>query len=392
MTFQSKKIYNVDNVTKIYGDRYILSDISFDVKEGEIFGIIGSSGSGKTTLLNLLIGFISPEKGEIKYNLLNKESQLDLINKKQNHLKEICGFAAQNPSFYPNLKVIENLLYFGSLYSLKKQYVKERAEELLRLVGLEQSKHMLSGRLSGGMQRRLDIACSLIHNPKILLLDEPTADLDKVMSSNIWNLLRVINRQGTTIVIASHHITDLEDLCTRVAILRDGTFVTVGNPETIKSKNKIAGKIQIKSMPGNYDKISKNIKRIKGVNKINVDESGITIFTKEPGKIVKEAVNVLEEKGEKVVNIEFVKPRLEEVFVKINSDKLVGKKVSEKENKVKKARKRRIKKKRSRQRTPKKVEEKKIEKVVPINVQESPKEDVLEEIKKEVKKEKDEDL
>ena len=259
-------IYKTEHFSKIFGDRYILNDINLKINQGEIFGIIGTSGSGKSTLLHSLVGFLKSDKGDIKFrnvNMLNTKDAESFrsIYKHQKELKRLYGFAAQTPSFYPNLSVLENLCYFGTLYNLSKEAIRSNIEYLLNLVGLTQSQHVLAKELSGGMQRRLDIACSLIHDPKILLLDEPTADLDPVLSSKIWNLLRIINQRGTTIILASHHIIELDRLCDRVAIIKDGMIRAIGKPEEIKSKKLPRESVHIRSSPGDYKRIISKLKR-----------------------------------------------------------------------------------------------------------------------------------
>jgi len=236
-----KELYKIEGISKVFGNNYIFNNVSFSINEGEVFGIIGGSGSGKTTLLNLLVGFLKPDKGEIKYrdvHMLDRNDNLfNSVSKKQSHLKKIYGFASQTPSFYPNLTVLENMLYFGSLYNLSKDNAKSNAEQLLDLMSLTQAQNTISKRLSGGMQRRLDIACSMIHDPEILILDEPTADLDPVLTSKIWELLKVINKQGTTIIVASHELSYIEHLCDRVAIIRDGEIAAIGKPSDLKKRN-----------------------------------------------------------------------------------------------------------------------------------------------------------
>lgn len=235
-----RELYKVEGISKVFGNNYIFNNVSFTINQREVFGIIGGSGSGKTTLLNLLVGFLKPDKGEIKYRndqLLDKNNDLfNSVSKKQKHLKKIYGFASQNPSFYPNLTVLENLLYFGSLYNLSKENAKSNANQLLELMSLTHAQNTISKKLSGGMQRRLDIACSMIHDPEILILDEPTADLDPLLMSRIWELLKIINKRGTTIIVASHELPYIEKLCTRVAIIKDGEIAAIGKPSELKSR------------------------------------------------------------------------------------------------------------------------------------------------------------
>ena len=350
-------LYKVENITKVFGNHYVFNDVSFKIKKGEIFGIIGSSGSGKTTLLNLLIGFVKPEKGEVKYRDLqiispDNPKAFRSVHKNKKSFKRVYGFASQLPSFYPNLTVIENLHYFGSLYGLSKEHISSNAESLLELVGLTQSQHILARKLSGGMQRRLDIACSLVHEPKILFLDEPTSDLDPVLSNKIWNLLRIVNQRGTTIIMASHHIMDLEHLCSRVAIIKEGCIAALGKPNEIKTKNSVTESILLESQPGNYKKIINELKKLKPKSIYNHDVKNkvLTIYTSKPGEVVHDLIDVVSQLKEDVINIEFIKPTLDEVFVKLNK----GDTIQEKSKVKKKKRKKRDNKKKTKKKHKKK--------------------------------------
>jgi ABC-2 type transport system ATP-binding protein len=328
---QKKKsaIYKVEGISKVFGDRYVLNDISFDIFAGEIFGIIGTSGSGKSTMLNSLVGFLKVDKGDIIFrnsNLLNVDDAKSFrsIYKHQKELKRIYGFASQNPSFYPNLSVGENLRYFGTLYNLPKESIESNIKYLLNLVGLTQSEHVIAKKLSGGMQRRLDIACSLIHDPKILFLDEPTADLDPVMGNKIWNLLRIINQRGTTIILASHHIVEIEELCNRVAIIKDGKIRALGAPEQIKSKNLPKEMIYMRSSPGMYKKIITLIKQACPgiIVKAEMKNKQLEISANKEGCIVPALLTAAKNINESILNIESVKPKLDQAFILISSESM----------------------------------------------------------------------
>ena len=345
MVEEVTEIYEVDGISKVFGNRYILNDVSFNILKGEIFGIIGTSGSGKSTLLNSLVGFIKIDKGEIRFRnpgLLDiKEAGVARsIYKHQKELKEIYGFAAQSPSFYPNLTVRENLRYFGNLYNLSKEAIESNTNYLLGLVNLTQSQHVISHKLSGGMKRRLDIACSLIHDPKILFLDEPTADLDPVLAGKIWNLLKIINQRGTTIVLATHHIAELESVCSRVAIIKDGTILALGKPEEIKSKNLPSARLLIKSSPGDYDKITsalkKNLKSM--IKQVEIKNDALIIHKKNDQQIMNEVLSIFQWNGEKIVYVETIRPGLDEAFVIMNKDMLEEEGKKKKPNRTKKKR------------------------------------------------------
>lgn len=218
-------------LTKKFGDNLVLDDIDLDFPFGEITGVIGTSGSGKTTMLNLLVGFIKPSSGKILFQSRD-------IFKDMKNIQTIFGFGTQSFSFYDDLTVDENLKYFGKLYHLNKDFVNKRMDELLDLVELTYARKTLAGRLSSGMGRRLDIACALIHSPKILILDEPTQDLDVLLRRDLIKTIKKIKKSGTTVIITSHLLDEMDDLCDKIAILNNHTIVEFGTPAQIKKKYK----------------------------------------------------------------------------------------------------------------------------------------------------------
>ena len=221
------------NIKKSFGKRVILDGVNLEIDEGEIFGIIGMSGSGKSTILNTLIGYHEPEQGDILFYSYKDKKYKSAI-KNIIELRKTFGFAAQNPSFYPRLTVEENLLHFGALYKIPKKVIKENAKHLLELAELYEERKQLAQTLSGGMEKRLSVACSLIHNPKVLILDEPTADLDPIRRKETWELIKEFHKKGTTIIIASHFLAELEPVCTKIAILHDHKISAVGTPAELK--------------------------------------------------------------------------------------------------------------------------------------------------------------
>jgi ABC-2 type transport system ATP-binding protein len=221
------------NVKKRFGKRVILDGINLEIDEGEIFGIIGMSGSGKSTILNILIGYYEPEEGDILFYSYKDKKYKSAI-KDIIELRKTFGFAAQDPSFYPKLTVEENLLHFGALYKLSKKTRRENAKHLLEMAELSDAKRQLAQSLSGGMEKRLSVACSLIHSPKVLILDEPTADLDPIRRRETWQLIKEFHKKGTTIIIASHFLSELEPVCTKIAILHDHKIAAVGTLSQLK--------------------------------------------------------------------------------------------------------------------------------------------------------------
>jgi ABC-2 type transport system ATP-binding protein len=321
----NEPIYKIQDLRKVFGVHVVLDKINLELMSGEILGIIGSSGSGKTTLLNTVIGFLRPERGDIKFRMSRgihegEESVYESVYKNEVQVKRIYGFASQTPSFYEKLTVRENLEYFGSLYNLSKEAISVNAETLLRLMNLKNSEGMLAKNLSGGMERRLDIACAMMHDPDVLILDEPTADLDPVLRGHIWELVKKINRKGTSILLASHHLTELENLCTRIAILKDGLVLAVGQPEALKDKFSEHQEIHIESFPGNYDKLMKAFLEEYGhryITRVVNKGAELVIYTTKPEKILHELLHKTEDLKENVIGIRVSKATLDEIFISL---------------------------------------------------------------------------
>ncbi|MGV8141938.1 MAG: ATP-binding cassette domain-containing protein, partial [Candidatus Woesearchaeota archaeon] len=288
-------------------------------------GLIGASGSGKTTLLHIMIGFIRPEAGEITFrseHLLesNEPKGFKSVFKNTEELKRMIGMAAQTPSFYTTLTVKENLQYFGSLYGLSNDVMKSNITTLINLMDLQGSEDKLSKNLSGGMQRRLDMACALIHDPKILMLDEPTADLDPLLRNHIWRLVRKINKRGTTIILASHHLSELESLCTRIAILKEGKMLAIGTPNEIKQRFSQNEEIHLETFPGNYEEISKikSTEVSKHIAKIEDKGTNLVIYTSKPEMVLNALMKRLEDLKETIVDLKVTRPSLDEIFINIS--------------------------------------------------------------------------
>ena len=220
-------------VGKRYNKESVLKGVNLTIEPGEIVGIIGQSGSGKTTILNLIAGFIEPSEGNVVFVSKINNQEKDLY-KNLSHIKKHIGFTPQHNSFYHKLTVMENLFHFGKLYKINKKDLAENIRALLEVTRLKNHRHKKAEQLSGGMQKRLDIACSLVHKPKLLILDEPTGDLDPVLRRETLEFLKDVNKQGVTIVIASHQLDSVEKLCDKVAIIHQGHVHSQGAMQEIR--------------------------------------------------------------------------------------------------------------------------------------------------------------
>lgn len=320
-------LLKIKNLNKTYGRRTILKNINLDLMHGEILGVIGSSGSGKTTLLNAIIGFVNPDSGDIFFRMKSPLGPTHVLYAKLKDdakaIKNLYGFASQLPSFYEKLTVKENLEYFGKLYNLNDETIEANSETLMKLMNLENSSNVLGKNLSGGMERRLDIACAMMHNPKILILDEPTADLDPVMRNNIWNLIEKINRKGTTVILSSHHLNELETLCTRIAILKEGKMLGVASAQELKETFYKDEAVKIQTYPGKYHALGEYLMNLfpHQIKKFSVSENELLLACPKPQEVLNELMKAIKRKNERIIEIKIVHPTLDYIFMNISDAK-----------------------------------------------------------------------
>jgi len=303
-------LIELKDITKSYRKNLVLDNISLKISKGSVFGLIGRSGCGKTTLLNIMIGFIKPNKGNVFFN--NKNILKDMSN-----VEQLFGFAAQDLSFYDTLTVKENLEYFGRLYYLNKADIDKKVNELIKLVELDTSRNKLANELSSGMKRRLDIACSLIHNPKVLLLDEPTQDLDPLLRREIINLIHKINENGTTVIITTHLLGEIDHLCDQIAILNNGKVAKINSPAELSDdiiRNKM---ITIETASRKYSSISEKIKRLSFVDHIIEAENRLIIHTPQPQKTLDRVIKIVKSSKDQLSFVQLSKPSLDDVFESI---------------------------------------------------------------------------
>jgi ABC-2 type transport system ATP-binding protein len=221
----------VSELAKVIHEKIIVDRISFTVEEGEMFGLLGANGSGKTTTFNMLSGLLSPSTGTM--TILGKGI------KELRKSRPGIGFVTQDDSFYETLTVRENLEYFSSQYGVPKADARGRIKKLLSQMRLVEKSGVLASKLSGGMKKRLNIACSLVHDPAVVFMDEPTVGQDPVVRREVWSVIEELHRLKKTIIITSHYMEEIERLCDRVAIMFAGRIVDIGTPAELKAKYKL---------------------------------------------------------------------------------------------------------------------------------------------------------
>ena len=232
---------HIENLVKRYGDLIALNHLSLDIHEGEIFGLLGPNGSGKTTAINCLLSLLKYDKGIIE--VFGQPMAPDNYQAKQQ-----IGIVLQNVAVFDELTVYENIDYFCGLYVSDKKKRKELVDDAVRFVGLEEYCKMYPKKLSGGLLRRLNIACGIAHKPRLIIMDEPTVAVDPQSRNKILEGIQKLNAQGSTIIYTSHYMEEVEQICTRIAIMDHGRVIASGTSEELKKMIKTGETITVEAI------------------------------------------------------------------------------------------------------------------------------------------------
>ena len=232
---------HIENLVKRYGDLVALNHLSLDIHEGEIFGLLGPNGSGKTTAINCLLSLLKYDKGIIE--VFGQPMAPDNYQAKQQ-----IGIVPQNVAVFDELTVYENIDYFCGLYVSDKKKRKELVDDAVRFVGLEDYCKMYPKKLSGGLLRRLNIACGIAHKPRLIIMDEPTVAVDPQSRNKILEGIQKLNAQGSTIIYTSHYMEEVEQICTRIAIMDHGRVIASGTSEELKKMIKTGETITVEAI------------------------------------------------------------------------------------------------------------------------------------------------
>ena len=232
---------HIENLVKRYGDLVALNHLNLDIHEGEIFGLLGPNGSGKTTAINCLLSLLKYDKGTIE--IFGQPMTPDNYQAKQQ-----IGIVLQNVAVFDELTVYENIDYFCGLYVSDKKKRKKLVDDAIRFVGLEDYCKMYPKKLSGGLLRRLNIACGIAHKPRLIIMDEPTVAVDPQSRNKILEGIQKLNVQGSTIIYTSHYMEEIEQICTRIAIMDHGRVIASGTSEELKKMIKTCETITVEAI------------------------------------------------------------------------------------------------------------------------------------------------
>jgi ABC-2 type transport system ATP-binding protein len=295
----------VQDLTRSFGDLVAVDRISFAIEDGETFGLLGPNGAGKTTTISMLSTILEPTSGHAEVNGLD-------ITKAQDGVRKSIGIVFQDQSLDEELTAYENMDFHARLYRLEKSIRHEKIVGLLSLVGLEERKDDLVKTYSGGMRRRLEIARGLLHEPKVLFLDEPTLGLDPQTRNHLWEYIDRLNREkGITVILTTHYMEEADRLCRRVAIIDHGKIVAMDTPGRLKEQ--IGGEVITVRSP-DPDGICRVIKA-PWVGRIEKHENSVTIGVQNAEEHITEVVTTLTAHKIPIQSISLRKPTLEDVFL-----------------------------------------------------------------------------
>lgn len=308
-------IVKMEQVTKSFGDVVAVDKMSLNIEEGEIFGLLGPNGAGKSTAINMITGLLSIDKGSISV----KGSD---VKKAKMTTKAQIGIVPQDIAIYEDLTSLENVRFFASLYGLRGKELEAAAVEALEFTGLSDKGKCFPKNFSGGMKRRLNIACAIAHKPKLIIMDEPTVGIDPQSRNHILQSVKKLNEMGSTIIYTSHYMEEIEEICSRIAIMDHGKVIALGTcdelVDLINDRNIVS--VTVKESVSKINEES--IKEISGVDSVEIEENTVKISSIREVNNLDKIIHYFTSNGISINSVESKKPDLETVFLSMTGRKL----------------------------------------------------------------------
>jgi ABC-2 type transport system ATP-binding protein len=297
----------VEGLVKTFGDFVAVDHIHFQVKKGEIFGFLGPNGAGKSTTIRMLCGLLIPSAGK------GRVAGFDLMNEPEK-IKQVIGYMSQKFSLYDDLTVAENLHFFGGIYGLSGSLQKERENKILDMIELEERRGQLTRTLAVGWKQRLALGCSILHEPSILFLDEPTSGVDPISRRNFWNLIQQMGERGVTTFVTTHYMDEAE-YCDRLALIYEGRIIAMGTPSELKLKAIAQGVLEVEcdSLIVALDLL----KRESWVSESAAFGDSLHVIGEEGVNPEQEIKVLFQKHGIRLNRMERIRPSLEDVFVSL---------------------------------------------------------------------------
>ncbi|MHA1977574.1 MAG: ABC transporter ATP-binding protein [Candidatus Hodarchaeales archaeon] len=321
-----KKVIEVKNLEKTFGKGknkvHAVKGITFDIYEQEIFGFLGPNGAGKTTSLRMIIGLLRPDSGKVSILGINP-------NLAGNKLKNVLGIIPQTPTYYEDLTVEENLWFLAKIYNIPKLQAKKRIDSLILRIGLEEKRKTITKTLSGGQKRRLNLILALVHDPEIILCDEPTPGLDPQSRVIVWDFIRNLPKQGKTVILTTHYMEEADRLSNRVAIIDNGKILVLDTPKQLKSSIGEGDlvEIEITGQPGENELKSLTEKLVAlepslPFEDISISHNTVTIRALDVVPKLSKILAFIEKQNFNVGNLALRGTTLEDVFINLTGRRL----------------------------------------------------------------------
>jgi ABC-2 type transport system ATP-binding protein len=297
----------VEDLVKTFGNFVAVDHIGFQVEKGEIFGFLGPNGAGKSTTIRMLCALLMPTSGK------GKVAGFDLMDEPE-RIKEVIGYMSQRFSLYEDLTVVENLHFFGGIYGLSGRLQREREEQVLEMIGLQDLRERITRTLSVGWKQRLALGCAILHGPSILFLDEPTSGVDPISRRNFWSLIQQMGEKGVTTFVTTHHMDEAE-YCGRLALIYQGRIVALGTPSELKMKTLSQGVLEMECDPliPALDLLKKESWALESA----VFGNGLHVIGREGIDVEREVSRLFQEHGILLKKMGWIRPSLEDVFVSL---------------------------------------------------------------------------
>ena len=308
------EILRIDHLKKSFKDMTAVDGLSLSVQEKEVHGILGPNGAGKSTTINCILGLLSFNEGTVTF--AGKSS----IDKWRRNI----GYVPQELAIYPELTPAENIRFFCSLYGFKGKELEEKTARALEFVGLTEVKDKKSGEFSGGMKRRLNLACGIAHDPKLIIMDEPTVGIDPQSRNRILENVRTLNEAGATILYTTHYMPEIEEICNRITVIDHGRIITSGSKDEIMEKmgtDKIV-EITFAEGCGDIQTFAETIQKIHGIRKVETDGFKCRAIHEEKERVLNEVIDAAVKQNLIIENIADAEPTLEEIFLKLTGKAL----------------------------------------------------------------------
>lgn len=298
-------------VVKKYDTALTVNHLTFNIEAGEVFGLLGPNGAGKSTTIHMLSGLLEPSGGDILVDGFS-------IRKQPLEVKKRIGLVPQELAIYEALTARENVTFFAKLYGLRGQLLHDRVDEALRFVGLLDRAKDKPLTFSGGMKRRLNIACAIMHRPKLIIMDEPTVGIDPQSRNHILESVRELNRLGSTVIYTSHYMEEIEAICSRIGILDQGKLIACGTKDELKRQSGQAEKL-IFEIDRAIEPALLEMQEHPGVKHVDVDKNGtvLEITVKESSSILQDLLFIVQKHGINLRKLTRVEPNLESLFLQM---------------------------------------------------------------------------